>query len=113
MSTNPLYVSSLDAWRLYSQVFRRAKQSDPQLARIQLQPTEASPSCGKLVAFGDHPDFVAEYALVRKSPEELDRSGLAVALLRWYVGLVDDNRVFGYEQWLSRTLGTNVKEVRE
>jgi len=111
--SSPLYVSSLDAWRPYSQVFRRAKQSDPQLARIQLQPTEASPGCGKLVAFGDHPDFCAEYALVRKSPEELDRSNLAVVLLRWYCGVVDDNRVFGYEQWLSRTLGTNVKEVPE
>ena len=111
--TDPLYVSSLDAWRPYSQVFRRAKQSDPRLARIQLQPVEASPGCKKLIAFGDHPDFCAEYALVRKSPEELDRSNLAVVLLRWYCGVVEDNRVFGYEQWLSRVLGVAVKEVVE
>src|SRR5690606_25862307 len=89
--TNPLYVSSLDAWRPYSRVFRRAKQSDPRLARIQLQPTEAPAGCQRLLAFGDHPDFAAEYALVRKSPEELDRSGLAVVLLRWYCGVQKDS----------------------
>lgn len=111
--TDTLYVSSLDAWRLYSQVFRRAKQSDPQLARIQLQPTEASPGCGKLIAFGDQPDFVAEYALVRKSPEELDRSNLAVVLLRWYCGIQNDSRVFTHGQWLGRVLGVAVKEVEE
>lgn len=111
--TNPLYVSSLDAWRPYSRVFRRAKQSDPRLARIQLQPTEAPAGCQRLLAFGDHPDFAAEYALVRKSPEELDRSGLAVVLLRWYCGVQKDSRVFTHEQWLSRVLGVAVKEVVE
>ena len=109
--TDPLYVSSMNAWRPYSQVFRRAKQGDTRLARIQLQPTEAFAGCGRLIAFGDHPDFVAEYALVRKSPEELDRSRLAVVLLRWYCGVQNDSRVFTYEQWLSRVLGVAVKEV--
>lgn len=111
--TEPLYVSSLESWSSYRDVFRRAKQSDKQLSSIQLQPTEATPGCSRLLAFGDHPDFVAEYALIRKSPEELDKSGLASVLLRWYCGIQDDSRVFTHEQWLSRVLGVAVKEVAE
>lgn len=107
----PLYVSSLDSWAQYRDTFRRAKQLDPRLARFQLQPTDAHPGCQRLVAFSDHPEFCAEYALIRRSPAEFTEK-LALDILLWYCQIKDDPRIFGYEQWLGRVLG-QAKEVVE
>jgi hypothetical protein len=110
--TTPLFIYPYPAWVRYRDIFRRAKATDPALAKVSLQPQEASPACQRLIAFGDHPDFVAEYALVRRSPEELAASPqLTQAILRWYCGVQEDKRIIGYGDWLGRVLGREVKEV--
>jgi hypothetical protein len=110
--TTPLFIHPYPAWVQYRDIFRRAKAADPALAKVSLQPTEAHPACQRLIAFGDHPDFVAEYALVRRKPAELTET-LASQILRWYCGVQDDSRIIGYEDWLGRVLGREVKEVWE
>jgi hypothetical protein len=110
MSNIPLYIHPYPRWPEYRDVFRRVKVSDPRLRDMQLQPTPAEPECGRLLAFGEHPPFVAEYALIRRAPKELGPD-LARAILRWYCGLADDKRIIGYEDWLSRVLGMDVREV--
>jgi hypothetical protein len=111
MST-PLYIHNFGAWPQVRDVFRRAKQQDASLARVQLQPIEAVPGCGKLLALGSHPDFVAEYALIGQGFEKKpDAERLALVILRWYCGLEDDSRIITYDKWLGRVLGRGVKEV--
>lgn len=110
--TTPLYVNSMDTWKEYRDVFRRAKTGDRELAKLTLQPAQATPGCQKMLAFREHPDFVAEYALIRRAPSELSVD-LASQILRWYCGLQEDKRIIGYEGWLSRALGANVREVWE
>lgn len=107
--TEPLYVHG--DWGRYKDVFRRAKQRDPKLAEVLLQPTEAVPGCGRLLSFGEHPPFVAEYALIRKSPGELEQAGLASHLLRWYLGHVNEPRTVSYAGALTRMFGREVREV--
>lgn len=109
MTSKPLYVYG--DWNRYKDTFRRAKQRDPQLAEVLLQPTEAVPGCGRLLSFGEHPPFVAEYALVRKSPEALEKEGLASHLLAWYLGRVQDSRTVSYAGALTRMFGREVREV--
>lgn len=109
--TEPTPLYYVGPWQDYKDTFRRAKQKDPALAQVSLVPALAEPGCGRLLAFGSPPEFVAEYALIRKTPEELDESGLTSHLLRWYLGFVQDSRTVSYAGALTRMFGREVREV--
>lgn len=97
-------------WEQYRDIFRKAKQGSTRLVDVVLQPVEAKPGCGRLVAFGERPPFAAEYIVVRKKPGEFDLA-LAERLLDWYVGNHKEPLATSVAGWLSITLGREVVEV--